>query len=80
MEIEAALALEYRLTQHIMDGRDFFEGIRALLVDKDRHPRWQHAGLAAVSEAEVAAYFAPIGARELRFGPPAPQPAGAVTG
>jgi enoyl-CoA hydratase len=76
MAIEDALALEYRLTQHIMEGQDFFEGIRALLLDKDRQPRWQHAGLEAVSAAEVAAYFAPIGARELSFGPLGPTPTG----
>jgi enoyl-CoA hydratase len=69
MPVEAALRLEYRLTQHIMDGHDFFEGIRALLIDKDRKPRWQHASLEAVREAEVAGYFEPIGARELTFEP-----------
>ena len=67
MDVEAALALEYRLTQHAMAGRDFFEGIRALLVEKDRKPRWQHRSLAEVSDAEVEGYFAPIGERELRF-------------
>ena len=67
LPVEAALQLEYRLTQHIMEGHDFFEGIRALLIDKDRKPRWQHATPAAVSEAELDAYFAPIGARELVF-------------
>ena len=66
-DVETALALEYRLTQHCMAGHDFFEGIRALLVDKDRAPRWQHSSLAAVSDAEVETYFAPIGERELRF-------------
>jgi enoyl-CoA hydratase len=66
-EVEAALTLEYRLTQHVMAGHDFFEGIRALLVDKDRTPRWQHRSLAEVSAAEVESYFAPIGSRELRF-------------
>jgi enoyl-CoA hydratase len=69
MDVEAALTLEYRLTQHIMAGHDFYEGIRALLVDKDRKPRWQHASLAEVADAEVAANFVPIGARELRFDP-----------
>jgi enoyl-CoA hydratase len=69
MDVEAALTLEYRLTQHCMEGHDFFEGIRALLVDKDRTPRWQHASLAAVAAAEVEAYFEPIGDRELRFAP-----------
>ncbi len=67
MEIEAALALEYRMTQHCMAGHDFFEGIRALLVDKDQKPVWQHASLAAVTDAEVAAYFEPLGSQELRF-------------
>lgn len=69
MTIEDALALEYRMTQHVMAGHDFFEGIRALLIDKDRKPRWQHRALADVSEAEVSAYFAPIGERELSFEP-----------
>jgi len=67
MEIEAALALEYRMTQHCMAAHDFFEGIRALLVDKDLQPRWQHRAPAEVSAAEVAGYFAALGARELRF-------------
>ncbi|HXP32268.1 MAG TPA: enoyl-CoA hydratase/isomerase family protein [Stellaceae bacterium] len=67
MEIEDALALEYRLTQHCMAGHDFFEGIRALLVEKDRKPRWQHRSIAAVSEAEIDGYFTAIGERELRF-------------
>jgi enoyl-CoA hydratase len=65
--VEAALALEYRMTQHVMAGHDFFEGIRAVLVDKDQKPRWQHASLAVVSEQEVARYFEPIGERELAF-------------
>ncbi len=67
MDIEAALALEYRMTQHVMAGHDFYEGIRALLVDKDQKPRWQHASLAEVSEAEVKSYFVSLGERELRF-------------
>lgn len=66
-DVESALTVEYRLTQHVMAGQDFFEGIRALLVDKDRKPRWQHSSLSAVSDAEVESYFAPIGDRELRF-------------
>jgi len=60
--------LEYRMTQHAMAGHDFFEGIRALLVEKDNKPRWQHPSLAAVSDAEVESYFASLGERELRFG------------
>ncbi|HZB92462.1 MAG TPA: enoyl-CoA hydratase/isomerase family protein [Stellaceae bacterium] len=67
MSIEEALALEYRMTQHVMQGHDFFEGIRALLVDKDNTPRWQHRSLNEVGEAEVARYFESLGEHELRF-------------
>jgi enoyl-CoA hydratase len=67
MSVEEALTLEYRMTQHVMAGHDFFEGIRALLMDKDNRPRWEHASLEAVSEAVVARYFESLGGRELRF-------------
>jgi len=65
--IEDALALEYRLTQHVMAGHDFYEGVRAVLVDKDQQPRWDPPTLAAFTEAMVDSYFAPLGEAELRF-------------
>jgi enoyl-CoA hydratase len=40
------------------DSVDFVEGVRALLVDRDNAPRWQHQSLADVDPAEVAAVFA----------------------
>ncbi len=66
-DLDAALKLEYRLTQHFMAGHDFYEGVRALLIDKDQKPQWRPASLADVDDAMVEAYFAPLGERELRF-------------
>jgi len=66
-DIEAALSLEYRLTQHFMQGHDFYEGVRAALIDKDQQPCWDPATLSAVTEAIVGGYFAPLGDGELRF-------------
>src|SRR5437868_14392651 len=54
--IEEALALEYRLTQHVMAGHDFYEGVRAVLVDKDQHPCWDPPTLAGVDEAVGDSY------------------------
>jgi enoyl-CoA hydratase len=66
-DLDAALAFEYRLTQHLMAGHDFYEGVRAMLIDRDRNPKWRPATLAEVTENMIDAYFAPIGDRELRF-------------
>ena len=66
-DLEAALALEYRLTQHVMAAHDFYEGVRAMLIDRDQKPHWRPATLAEMSEGMIDAYFTPIGDRELRF-------------
>ena len=66
-DLEQALALEYRLTQHFMEGHDFYEGIRAVLVDKDQTPRWRPPSLAQVGDAEVETYFEQLGDAELTF-------------
>src|SRR5205823_2406830 len=67
LEIEDALTLEYRAMMHVIAGPDFYEGVRAVLIDKDQKPRWRHSSLADVSEAEVESHFENLGDRELRF-------------
>ena len=57
---------EYRMARAFLDGHDFFEGIRAAVIDKDRKPRWNPARLQDVGAADVERYFAP-GQRELTF-------------
>jgi enoyl-CoA hydratase/carnithine racemase len=65
-----ALALEYRFTWRAQAQSDFLEGIRALVIDKDRSPRWRHGRIEEVTPAEVEALLAPLGADELALGPP----------
>ncbi|HYZ42394.1 MAG TPA: enoyl-CoA hydratase/isomerase family protein [Stellaceae bacterium] len=66
-DVDAALALEYRMTQHVMVAHDFYEGVRAMLIDRDRNPQWRPAILAEVSDRMIDEYFAPLGDRELGF-------------
>jgi enoyl-CoA hydratase len=58
--LEAALNIEYRLCVRLFEDGEFNEGVRALLVDKDRKPRWSPPRLAEVSPELVAAYLAPL--------------------
>lgn len=37
---------------------DFAEGVRALLIDKDKAPRWRHRDVSGVSDADLTAMFA----------------------
>jgi enoyl-CoA hydratase len=57
---EDCMKLEFRMVHGILAGHDFFEGTRAVVIDKDQDPRWQPAVLAGVSESDVAHYFAPL--------------------
>lgn len=66
-EIEDCLKGEFRLVQHVMAGHDFYEGIRAVLVDKDHAPKWNPASIAAVSAESIEAMFAPLDTEELTF-------------
>ena len=53
-----ALNAEFALTKTTMAYPDFAEGVRAMVVDKDRTPAWQPARLEDVDPATVAAMFA----------------------
>ncbi len=65
--MRAALALEYCFTWRAMEHADFLEGIRAAIIDKDRSPRWRHAGPEAVPRDDVDRMLMPLGAQALRF-------------
>jgi enoyl-CoA hydratase len=54
------LRAEYRIVSRIVQGHDFYEGVRALIIDKDNAPRWRPARLDEVSAAEIERYFAPL--------------------
>lgn len=56
----AAMRMEYRLARHCMRAPDFYEGVRAAVIDKDQAPRWQPASLEDVSDEVVARYFEPL--------------------
>ncbi|MCS0637462.1 enoyl-CoA hydratase/isomerase family protein [Streptomyces sp. LP05-1] len=70
--LERVLEQEYRVSCAALTAPDLVEGVRAQVIDKDRSPRWSPATLAEVSEADVARFFAPLGAAELRLGGPGP--------
>ncbi len=64
-DFETCMRAEFRIVSRVIHGSDFYEGVRAVIVDKDNKPRWRPATLAEVSDAEIERHFAPLGAEEL---------------
>ena len=57
LTLEQCLAAELALTRHVTRHPDFAEGVRAMVVDKDRNPRWSPPRLEDVSADDIAAMF-----------------------
>ena len=57
LTLAEAFRLELTLSVNCAIMGDFVEGIRALLIDKDRNPQWRHAGIAEVNAEDVDALF-----------------------
>jgi enoyl-CoA hydratase len=51
---------EFRIVSRVVYGHDFYEGIRAVIIDKDNRPQWRPDTLAAVTADAVDNHFAPI--------------------
>ncbi|MGU3538862.1 enoyl-CoA hydratase/isomerase family protein [Methylobacterium sp. A54F] len=67
MTFREAILAEYRLVTRVMAGRDFFEGVRAVIIDKDGRPRWEPATIEAVDPAAIEAAFGPADRPEPEF-------------
>ena len=62
-DIAECLKMEFRMSQAFMrEGSDFYEGIRAALVDKDRKPMWN---LEEITDDHIESYFSCLGDKEL---------------
>lgn len=55
--LDDCLKMDYQLVQHFLKGHDLYEGVRALIVDKDNQPKWNPSILENVSEEMVSLYF-----------------------
>jgi len=66
LSFEDCMRMEFRMASRILQGKDFYEGVRAVIVDKDNAPKWDPPALAGVSDADIQGYFAPV-AHELEF-------------
>jgi enoyl-CoA hydratase len=60
LDFASCQRMEFRIMTRMMEGHDYYEGVRAAIVDKDQRPSWVPARLDMVSESEIDRYFAPL--------------------
>lgn len=64
-DFATCMRAEFRIVSRVIEAHDFYEGVRAVIVDKDNKPRWLPATLGEVSATQVERHFAPLGGDEL---------------
>ncbi len=57
LSLEQCFALELHLDRQWFERGDLIEGVRALLIDKDKTPRWNPPTLQALDAEHVASFF-----------------------
>lgn len=58
--VRDCLKTDFRIAQRIMRKGDYFEGVRALIIDKDNKPRWNPACVEDINSSEINDCFAPL--------------------
>lgn len=57
MNFDDIMQMEFDMVQQFLRGHDFFEGVRAAVIDKDQSPKWQPKSLSEIKKSDIAAYF-----------------------
>ena len=67
MSLKEELIMEYRMVQNCLKIGDFFEGVRAMLVDKDRKPIWKPSVIEEVDQNRENEFFKSLGDLDLKL-------------
>ena len=62
-DVRDCLQREYAACAQVLATGEFYEGVRAAVVDKDRQPKWNPASLAEITPALIEPYFRPARAQ-----------------
>jgi enoyl-CoA hydratase len=65
LDFDACMRMEMRMVARVIQGHDFYEGVRATIIEKDNAPKWRPPALSEVVDRDIDQYFSPLHDREL---------------
>lgn len=65
LTMDQCMKMEFRIVNRMLQGHDFYEGIRAAVIDRTNPPQWNPAELEQVTPDMIEPYFAPLDNGEL---------------
>lgn len=57
LAFDAVMDMEFNIGRTFLQTDDFYEGVRAAVIDKDRSPKWRYPCLSDITEECVASFF-----------------------
>jgi enoyl-CoA hydratase len=60
LSFEDVIRQDLRVSMRCLDGTDFYEGVRAVIIDKDNAPNWSPSDIGEVDGDALNAYFEPL--------------------
>ena len=67
LDFEECLRMEYRMVSKVMTDHDFYEGVRAIIIDKDNKPEWSPSNTREVTKENIDKFFMNLKEKELIF-------------
>jgi enoyl-CoA hydratase len=67
LDFNDCMRMEYRMTLRVLRSHDLYEGVRAILIDRDQHPRWKPESLEKVTNDQIDQYFVSLRNKELEL-------------
>ena len=67
LDFEDCMRMEYRMVSKVMSDHDFYEGVRALIIDKDNKPLWKPGNIDEISDETIDEFFKNLENNELNF-------------
>ena len=67
LSMAECMKMEYRILCRILGSGEFYEGIRAAIIDKDGSPNWSPSSLDLVDSSAIQKHFENLGDKELEL-------------